>query len=304
MKHLFSNIKGNLFGGVTAGIVALPLALAFGVSSGLGPSAGLYGAIFISFFAALFGGTQTQISGPTAPMTAVSMVVIAGIVATYNGILSQALPAILMVFLLAGLMQVLLGVLKLGMYIRYIPYPVISGFMTAIGLIIIITQLLPALGYYPKEDTEFIDIFKPQAEELLLENILEEEAGEGILVLEDFKETIERSGEITSEAIRKEAQTLAGSQASGVVGAIRVFPRALERLNWIELILTLATILIIYSFKKITRVIPSTLIALLAVSGAAYFFNIEYRPNETIPQGLPLPEVRIFTEFEYRTITP
>ena len=304
MKHLFSNIKGNLFGGVTAGIVALPLALAFGVSSGLGPSAGLYGAIFISFFAALFGGTQTQISGPTAPMTAVSMVVIAGIVATYNGILNQALPAILMVFLLAGLMQVLLGVLKLGMYIRYIPYPVISGFMTAIGLIIIITQLLPALGYYPKEDTEFIDIFKPQAEELLLENILEEEAGEGILVLEDFKETIERSGEITSEAIRKEAQTLAGSRASGVVGAIRVFPRALERLNWIELILTLATILIIYSFKKITRVIPSTLVALLAVSGAAYFFNIEYRPIETIPQGLPLPEFRIFTEFEFRTITP
>ena len=288
MKHLFSNIKGNLFGGVTAGIVALPLALAFGVSSGLGPSAGLYGAIFISFFAALFGGTQTQISGPTAPMTAVSMVVIAGIVATYNGVLDQALPAILMVFLLAGLMQVLLGVLKLGMYIRYIPYPVISGFMTAIGLIIIITQLLPALGYYPKEDAEFIDLFKPQAEELLLENILEEEAGEGILVLEDFKETIERSGEITSEAIRKEAQTLAGSQASGVVGAIRVLPRALERLNWVELILTLATILIIYGFKKITRVIPSTLVALLAVSGVAYFFNIEYRPIETIPQGLPI----------------
>jgi len=304
LKDLFSNIKGNLFGGVTAGIVALPLALAFGVSSGLGPSAGLYGAIFISFFAALFGGTQTQISGPTAPMTAVSMVVVAGIVATYNGVLDQALPAILMVFLLAGLMQVLLGVLKLGIYIRYIPYPVISGFMTAIGLIIIITQLLPALGYYPKEDADFIDIFKPQAEELLLENILEEEAGEGILVLEDFKETIKRSGEITSEAIRKEAQTLAGSQASGVVGAIRVLPRALEGLNWIELILTLATILIIYGFKKITRVIPSTLVALLAVSGVAYFFNIEYRPIETIPQGLPLPELRMFTEFDLRTITP
>ena len=304
MKHLFSNLKGNLFGGVTAGIVALPLALAFGVSSGLGPSAGLYGAIFISFFAALFGGTQTQISGPTAPMTAVSMVVIAGIVVVYDGILEQALPAILMVFLLAGLMQVLLGVLKLGMYIRYIPYPVISGFMTAIGLIIIITQLLPALGYYPKEDALFIDHFKPQAEELLLENILEEEAGEGILVLEDFKETIERSGEITSEAILKEAQTLAGSEASGVIGAIRVLPRALERLNWIELILTLATILIIYGFKKITRVIPSTLVALLLVSGLAYLFNIEYRPIETIPQGLPMPEFRIFTEFDLQTLIP
>ena len=248
MKHLFSNLKGNLFGGVTAGIVALPLALAFGVSSGLGPSAGLYGAIFISFFAALFGGTPTQISGPTAPMTAVSMVVIAGIVAAYDGVLDQALPAILMVFLLAGLMQVLMGVFKLGIYIRYIPYPVISGFMTAIGLIIIITQLLPALGYYPKEDAQFVERFKPQAEELLLENILEEEAEEGILVLEDFKETIERSSEITAEAILKEAQTLAGSQSSVVIGAISVLPRAFKNLNWIELILTVATILIIYGF--------------------------------------------------------
>ena len=78
LKHL----RGDIFGGITAGIVALPLALAFGVSSGLGPMAGLYGAIFIGFFAALFGGTNTQISGPTAPMTAVSMVVIAGIVAS------------------------------------------------------------------------------------------------------------------------------------------------------------------------------------------------------------------------------
>ncbi|MDM9631235.1 SulP family inorganic anion transporter [Robiginitalea aurantiaca] len=304
MKHLFSNLRGNLFGGITAGIVALPLALAFGVSSGLGPSAGLYGAIFLSFFAALFGGTPTQISGPTAPMTAVSMVVIAGIIATYDGIVEEALPAILMVFLLAGLMQVTLGLLKLGIYVRYIPYPVISGFMTAIGLIIIITQLLPALGYYPKEDEVFINTFKPQAEELLLENILEDEAGEGILVLEDFKETIERSGEITSEAIHKEAESLASSEASGVIGAIRVFPRAFSKLNWIELILTLITILIIYGFKRITRVIPSTLVALLLVSGIAFFFKIDYRPIEVIPQGLPLPEMRVFTEFDLETITP
>jgi SulP family sulfate permease len=79
MKNLFDfkHLRGDIFGGITAGIVALPLALAFGVSSGLGPMAGLYGAIFIGFFAALFGGTNTQISGPTAPMTAVSMVIIA-----------------------------------------------------------------------------------------------------------------------------------------------------------------------------------------------------------------------------------
>lgn len=100
-NNLFSNIKGDAFGGITAGVVALPLALAFGVSSGLGPSAGLYGAIFISFFAALFGGTNTQISGPTAPMTAVSMVIIAGIFAANDGNVEKALPSILMVFLLA-----------------------------------------------------------------------------------------------------------------------------------------------------------------------------------------------------------
>ena len=150
MANLFSNIKGDMFGGITAGIVALPLALAFGVSSGLGPSAGLYGAIFISFFAALFGGTSTQISGPTAPMTAVSMVIIAGIIAIYDGSVEKALPAILMVFLLAGLMQIGLGLLGIGRYIRYIPYPVVSGFMTAIGVIIIITQIMPALGYIPR----------------------------------------------------------------------------------------------------------------------------------------------------------
>ena len=77
----FSHFRGDFFGGITAGIVALPLALAFGLQSGLGADAGLYGAIFISFFAALFGGTNTQISGPTAPMTAVSMVIIAGMIA-------------------------------------------------------------------------------------------------------------------------------------------------------------------------------------------------------------------------------
>ena len=237
-------------------------------------------------------------------MTAVSTIVIAGIIADHEGFAKAALPSILMVFLLAGLMQIALGAAKLGMYIRYIPYPVVSGFMTAIGLIIIITQLLPALGYYPKEDDAFIDMFRPKAEELLLKNILEQEAGEGILVLEDFKETIERSGEITPEAIRKEAQTLAGSAASGVIGALRVLPRALSNIRWNELLLTLATLLIIYGFKRITRVVPSTLVALLLVSGAAYVFKIAYRPIETIPEGLPLPQWQIFTEFDLRTLTP
>jgi sulfate permease, SulP family len=304
MKKLFSNLKGDAFGGITAGIVALPLALAFGVSSGLGPSAGLYGAIFLSFFAALFGGTNTQISGPTAPMTAVSMVVIAGIIATNDGDVSKALPAILTVFLLAGIMQVGLGVLGLGKYIRYIPYPVVSGFMTAIGVIILITQIFPAIGYNPKEDVEFVNQFKPQAEELLLENILKEEAGEGILVLENFKETISRAETITDAQILAESQTLAKSEASGVLGAIKVLPRGLQNINWLELILALGTILIIYGFKRITKVIPSTLVALLVMSGIAFGFKLDYRPIEEIPNGLPIPNLEMFTSFNLGSITP
>lgn len=304
MKQLFAHFKGDLFGGITAGIVALPLALAFGVSSGLGPSAGLYGAIFISFFAALFGGTPTQISGPTAPMTAVSMVVIAGIISVNDGSIEKALPAILTVFLLAGIMQIALGLVGLGKYIRYIPYPVVSGFMTAIGVIIIVTQILPALGYYPKEDSEFVDQFKPQAEELILENILREEAGEGILVLEDFEETIRRSGEITEEEILKESRTLAAKEASGVQGALQVMGRAIRNVNWLELTLALVTIFIIYGFKRITTAVPSTLVALIVVSGAAYGFGMDYRPIEQIPEGFPIPNLEIITDFRFGIITP
>lgn len=304
MKKLFSNIKGDAFGGITAGVVALPLALAFGVSSGLGPSAGLYGAIFLSFFAALFGGTNTQISGPTAPMTAVSMVVIAGIIAVNDGDIEKALPAILTVFLLAGLMQVGLGALGLGKYIKYIPYPVVSGFMTAIGVIILITQVLPSIGYYPKEDMEFVTQFKPRAEELILENILKEEAGEGVLVLEDFKETVNRAQGITENDILKESKTLAKNKASGVLGTLKILPRAIQNINWLELILALATILIIYGFKRITTKIPSTLVALVVVSGAAIAFGLNYRPIEEIPSGIPIPNLGIFANFSLATITP
>ncbi len=293
-----------MFGGITAGIVALPLALAFGVSSGLGPSAGLYGAIFVSFFAALFGGTNTQISGPTAPMTAVSMVVIAGIVAAFDGDVSKALPAILTVFLLAGLMQVGLGLIGLGKYIKYIPYPVVSGFMTAIGVIILVTQILPSVGYYPKEDISFVNQFKPHAEEIILNNILKEEAGEGILVLENFKETVNRAEHISQEQILKESQTLASKEASGVIGAIKILPRALNNTNWLELLLALGTILIIYGFKQITTKVPSTLVALLAMSGIAIGFKLDYRPIEEIPSGLPIPNLDIFTSFDLGSVTP
>ena len=304
MTNIFTNLRGNLFGGITAGIVALPLALAFGVQSGLGPDAGLYGAIFIGFFASLFGGTNTQISGPTAPMTAVSMVVITGIIASHNGSVEQALPYILLVFLLAGLMQILLGVTGVGKYIKYIPYPVVSGFMTAIGVIILITQLLPVLGYYTEDDTAFIETFKPQAEEVIMTNILRDEAGEGILVLEDFEETINRSEQITEEEILQEAKVLAKSETSGVVGAIKALPRAIANINWLEFILASLTILIIYGFKRITTVVPSTLVALLVVSVGAYVLKLNYQPIDQIPGGFPIPNLNIFTEFEFGQISP
>ena len=304
MRGFFSNIKGDAFGGITAGVVALPLALAFGVSSGLGPSAGLYGAIFISFFAALFGGTNTQISGPTAPMTAVSMVVIASIVVASDGDVNKALPSILMVFFLAGLIQVGLGLVGVGKYIKYIPYPVVSGFMTAIGVIILLTQILPSLGYSPKEDMEYVNQFKPQAEEIILENILKEEAGEGLLVLEDFKETIRRAGNITEADILRESKTLAAKYASGTIGAVKVMPRALRNINWLELLLSLGTIIIIFGFRKISKAVPSTLVALIAMSGIAIGFGLDYKPIEQIPEGLPVPKLEMFSHFNLGSISP
>ena len=300
----FSHLRGDIFGGITAGIVALPLALAFGVSSGLGPSAGLYGAIFVGFFAALFGGTNTQISGPTAPMTAISMVVIAGIVASFEGDVTKALPVILTVFLLAGLMQIGLGMMGIGKYIKYIPYPVVSGFMTAIGVIILVTQILPSVGYYPKEDMAFVEQFKPQAEEVILDGILKDEAGEGILVLEDFEETIERAQHITPEQILKESQALASNEASGVIGAFKVLPTALSQINWIELFLAFGTIVVIFGVKRITTKIPSELVALLLMSGIALAFNLNYRSIDEIPSGLPIANLGIFTDFSLTSVTP
>ena len=304
MNKLFSNIKGDAFGGITAGIVALPLALAFGVSSGLGPSAGLYGAIFISFFAALFGGTNTQISGPTAPMTAVSMVIIAGIIAANDGDVNKALPSILMVFLLAGLMQVGLGFLGLGKYIKYIPYPVVSGFMTAIGLIILLTQIQPTLGYAPKNDIEYVNQFKTQGKEVVLEKLLKDEVGEGLMSVGALSEVADRASRISDESILAEAKTLAAKEASGTIGAIKTLPNALGNINFLELLLSLATIFIIYGFKRITSAVPSTLVALIVVSSAAFFLGLDYTPIEKIPEGLPVPQLEMFSNFSFSSVSP
>ena len=138
VSYDLSTFRGDLFGGITAAVVGLPVALAFGVASGLGAIAGMYGAIAVGFFAAVFGGTRSQISGPTGPM-AIAMAVI---VATHAESFAEAFTIAIM----AGLIQVLLGVLRIGRFVAYTPYSVISGFMSGIGIIIILLQTLPFLG--------------------------------------------------------------------------------------------------------------------------------------------------------------
>ncbi|MGB5336104.1 MAG: SulP family inorganic anion transporter, partial [Woeseiaceae bacterium] len=139
-----SNLRGDVFGGLTAAVVALPLAIAFGVASGAGAVAGLYGAACVGLFAALFGGTPAQISGPTGPMTIVS----ASVFTMYADNPGVAFTVVMM----AGGFQLLFGAMRLGRYVNLMPYPVISGFMTGIGVILIIMQLEPLLGY-PTPDT-------------------------------------------------------------------------------------------------------------------------------------------------------
>ena len=219
----FKNFKGDLTGGVVAGVVALPLALAFGVQSGLGAIAGLYGAIILGVLAALLGGTATQASGPTGPMTVVSASVVALAIANFGDI-EIALPIILLTFLLAGIFQILLGVLRVGSYIKYFPYPVISGFMTGVGLIIILFQIFPFFGIASPKST--------------------------IAVMQNLPEII--SG--------------ANLQAIGI---------------------GLLTIIVYYLFPKITKAIPSTLVALIVATLVAYFLKMQVPLIGEIPSGLP-----------------
>ena len=149
------NLKGDIFGGITAGIVALPLALAFGIqafggiddpaASSMGALAGLIGATLLGFFASLFGGTHSQISGPTGPMTVITAALISGVWASQQS-MSAVLISMSLAGLFCGLFQIVFGIIKLGKYVRYIPYPVLSGFMSGIGVIIILQQIYPLIG--------------------------------------------------------------------------------------------------------------------------------------------------------------
>ncbi len=292
----FSNLRGDFFGGLTAGIVALPLALAFGAQTALGPMAGLYGAIAIAIIAALFGGTATQVSGPTAPMTVVSAAVIANsLVESGAETVAEALPLILATFFLAGLIEMLFGVIKLGRYIKYIPYPVVSGFMSGIGVIIIITQLFPALGYNAATDEALILDRMPHAEEQILERIIreEEEAGtlQGVMDAEVIADTDRRFAEVTAGEINTEARRLAGRKVGGTTGTIANIYRPFTTpggINWLNFLLAVSTIAIIYGFKRITNIIPSSLAALVIMTLVAYFFmSGEVPVIGEVQQGLP-----------------
>lgn len=223
----FKNLKGDLTGGLVAGVVALPLALAFGVQSGMGAAAGLYGAIAVGIFAALCGGTQTQASGPTGPMTVVAAALVAGAI-QMNGSLDNAMGIILLTFLLGGIFQVVFGLLNIAGYVKYFPYPVVSGFMSGVGLIIIILQLFPLVGL---------------------------------------------------------------SSAKSTVAVIQNLPKVFAEANLYALALGLLTVAIYYLFPKITKSIPSALVALIVASLVGYFLQWDVPVIGEIPSGLPALKV-------------
>ena len=228
MGYDWKNLRGDLIGGLVAGVIALPLALAFGVQSGLGAEAGLYGGIAVGIFAALFGGTPTQASGPTGPMTVVSASIVAYAITT-AGDIQSGLGLILLSFLAGGVIQIVLGLLGVGRYVRYFPYPVVSGFMSGVGVIIVLLQLWPLMG--------------------------------------------SKSPKSTLEVITKIGEPL-------------------SKINWAAVALGVFTIAVNYVFPKLTKKVPSVLVALLAGTGAALLLNLDVPKIGDIPSGLPSLKIR------------
>ena len=222
-----SNLKGDISGGLIAGIIALPLALAFGVQSGLGAEAGLYGGIAVGILAAALGGTPTQCSGPTGPMTVVSASIVAYAIAT-AGDIESGLGLVLMCFLAGGVFQIGLGLLGIGRYIRYFPYPVVSGFMSGVGVIIILLQLWPLLGSKSPKSTI---------------------------------EVLTRIGE------------------------------PLQSINAMAVALGVLTLVVNYLFPKVTKKVPSVLVALLTGTLVALAINADVPMIGDIPRGLPALQI-------------
>jgi sulfate permease, SulP family len=155
-------IKTEILAGLTSAVVTMPVAIAYGYASGLGPYAGFVSAIVLGFVAALVGGTSGQISGPTGALTvAISVFIVTEI--EIQGSLEAALPVLMVMFVLAGCLQLFFGLLKLGENIQYIPFSVISGFMSGVGLIIIVLQIpntfgVPS-GIYTSVISKILNIF-------------------------------------------------------------------------------------------------------------------------------------------------
>ncbi|NQS92021.1 MAG: SulP family inorganic anion transporter [Chloroflexi bacterium] len=228
------NLRGDIIGGLVAGIVALPLALAFGVQSGLGAVSGLYGAIAVGILAALLGGTATQASGPTGPMTVISAALVTAAI-NYTGSLESALGIILITFLLGGVFQILFGLLNIAKYIKFLPYPVISGFMSGVGLIIILLQIFPLAGVSAPKNT---------------------------------------------------------------IAVLTELPRFFSELNFYALALGAFTVLIYYVFPKITKAVPSALVALITATLIAFFLQLDVPVIGDIPSGLPTLQVGQFLNID------
>ncbi len=216
-KMTYKSIAGDIFGGVTASIIALPLALAFGVASGVGAQAGLYGAIILGFVAALAGGTKVQISGPTGPMT----IVAASSLVLFKGDVAVLMAAVL----LTGFFQIVLGLLKVGKYVKFVPYPVISGFMSGIGIIIILLQINPLFGLG--------GVNSPLA-------------------------AVTALGSIPS-----------GFQLDAVYASL------------------VALLIVFFTPKKISRIIPTPLLALVVVTALSQLAGLQLATIGSIPTGLP-----------------
>ncbi|MCW3162054.1 SulP family inorganic anion transporter [Chryseobacterium oryctis] len=320
----FKHIKGDFFGGITAGIVALPLAMAFGEQSGLGAAAGLFGAIAIGFFASLFCSTQQQISGPTAPMTAVSVVVVSQIIQSFNGDIATAMPSILMVFFLAGVFQVLLGIIGVGKYIKYIPYPVISGFMNGIAIIILMGQIFPLMGYVADKDQELVEKNRIVAESNLIAKQFQSIKKDKTIGLDEvavIEKNIAEIKKISKDEIVAEAEAVSKMQVKTPAGIIKNINRGLKNINWLEFTFVVSTVIVIYGFKyvlrwlpsrikffdglkKIASSIPATLIALVIMSTIAIYGEFDLLKIQEIPIGFPTMHLEIFSGFSFDAIKP
>ena len=145
IKEKLLTFKGDLFGGIIAAIIAFPQALAFGVASGMGAAAGIWGAIILSLMAGVLGCNLPLVSGPTGPK--------AIIIATIDGMASGNISSVISILVMAAIFQMIISLTSIPRMIKYVPYPVISGFLTGIGLIIIILQLAPLLGGVTQSST-------------------------------------------------------------------------------------------------------------------------------------------------------